>query len=226
MGNDSKNVKTRSADNLDRLCGQQVSMTLGHEGRQYFCSCRGVCSDRFVMMQTPADPDIQNRLATGEPAVIRFIESGMVCGFKTRVNKAITFPFRLVFFEYPDCLEVINLRHSKRVSLHLRADIQWNGEQYEGTIKDLSEGGCFFMMKYWEDEAFNDLGMESIFPIKFKTQEDKAPVELKARVVRMNKDKEEFHMGLAFGDGQAEATDRIKIFVSFISQLLENETQE
>jgi c-di-GMP-binding flagellar brake protein YcgR len=226
MENDPKNAKTRSVDNLDRLCGQQVSITLGHEDRQYFCNCRGVCSDRFVMVQTPPDPDIQKKLETGEPAVIRFVESGMVCGFKTRINKAITFPFRLIFFDYPDNLEVVNLRNSKRVSLHLKADIQWHGEAYTGVIKDLSEGGCFFVIKYWQDEAFNDLGMESAFPIKFKIQGDKTPIELKARVVRMNKDKEEFRMGLAFDGGQKEETGRISDFVSFISQLLESEGAE
>lgn len=226
MENDSKNVKTRSTDNLNRLCGQQVSITLGQEDRQYFCTCLGVNRDRFIMTQTPLDPDIQNKLATGQPAVVRFVESGMVCGFKTRINKAINFPFRLVFYDYPDCLEVINLRNAKRVSLYLQADIQWHGEEYAGTIKDLSEGGCFFVMKYWQDEAFSDLGMESSFPIKFKIQEDKTPIELKARIVRMNKDKEEFRMGLAFADGQKEATSRIRDFVSFISKLLENETAE
>lgn len=223
MANNSINATTLSTDNLNRLCGQQVSITFGNEDRQYFCFCLGVCRDRFVMTQTPVDPDIHNKLASGEPAVIRFVESGMVCGFKTRINKAIAFPFRLIFFDHPDSLEVINLRNSKRVSLYLKADIQWHGEAHSGAIRDLSEGGCFFVMTYWQDESFSDLGVESSFPIRFKIHGDKTSLELKARVVRITKDKEELRMGLAFADGQKEATGRIRDFVSYISQLLENE---
>jgi c-di-GMP-binding flagellar brake protein YcgR len=223
MGTDPKDIKRLSADNLERLCGQQFSITMSHGEQQYFCVCLGVCRDRFIMTQAPVDLDVQSKLASGKKAVIRFVESGMVCGFKTRIHKAITFPFRLIFFDYPDSLEVINLRNSKRVSLYLQATIQWHGEQYAGTIRDLSDGGCFFEMKYWQDEAFSDLDLESRFTIKFNIHEEKTPLELNVKVARLNKDKDELRLGLSFENGQDETVERVRAFVAYISQLLKND---
>lgn len=222
MASDSKDVYTRSAENLNGLCGQQVSISLGNEDKQYFCFCWGVCRDRFVMTQIPVDTDIQAKLAAGSPAIIRFVESGMVCGFKTRIHKVLTLPFRLIFFEYPGSIEMANLRNFKRVSVSLQAEIQWNNENYEGTIRDLSEGGCFFEMKYWQDEAFKDLAVGSTFPIKFAIHGDKTPTELPCRAVRVIRDQEELRMGLSFDDSSQEGKKKISGFVSYISNLMNN----
>jgi hypothetical protein len=130
MASASKDVSTRSAVNLNALCGQQVSITFGDEDRQYFCFCWGICLGKFFMTQVPVDVDIQGKLAVGTPAVVRFVESGMVCGFKTHIHKTLNVPFRLIFFEYPESVDTVNLRSSRRVSIFLQAEIEWNDENY------------------------------------------------------------------------------------------------
>lgn len=222
MASSSKDVHTHSAENLNGLCGQQVSITLGSEDKQYFCFCWGVCRGRFLMTQIPVDADIQNKLAIGTPAVMRFVESGMVCGFKTRIHKVITLPFRLIFFEYPDSVEMVNLRTSKRVNIFLQAEIQWKGEMYEGAIRDLSEGGCFFEMKYWQDEAFKDLEVGSTFSITFTIHGETDPTEIECKAVRVIKDQDELRMGLSFNDSRKSSKGKIAGFVSYISKLLNN----
>jgi len=217
----SNKVETRPAENLNKLCGQQVSITFGSEDKQYFCFCWGVCRDRFFMTQIPADSDIQSKLAAGSPAIIRFVESGMVCGFKTRVNKALAHPFRLIFFDYPKSIDAVNLRHSKRVPIFLNATIQWKGENYEGAIRDLSEGGCYFEMTYWQDEAFDDMKVGSTFPIKFTIHGDDAETEIECKAVRVIRDQDDLRMGLSFIGGRKKTTGRIAGFISYISQWLE-----
>jgi c-di-GMP-binding flagellar brake protein YcgR len=220
MAGAPKEVLTRSADNLNGLCGQQVSITFGDEDKQYFCFCWGVCRDRFIMTQAPVDTDIQGKLVTGATVVVRFVESGMVCGFKTRIHKVITAPFRLIFFEYPASIDAVNLRQSKRVSISLQAEIQWKEDIHEGTIRDLSEGGCFFEMKYWQDPAFKDLEVGSTFPIRFTIHGEASHTELSCKAVRVIKDQDDLRMGLAFNDDRKEAKGSIAKFVSYISKLL------
>jgi hypothetical protein len=219
----SNKVVTRPAENLNRLCGQQVSITFGNEEKQYFCFCWGVCRDRFFMTQIPADSDIQGKLAVGAQAIVRFVESGMVCGFKTHVNKALTHPFKLIFFDYPKSIDAVNLRHSKRVPIFLNATIQWKGEDYEGAIRDLSEGGCFFEMNYWQDEAFDDMEVGSTFPIRFTIHGDEAETELEGKAVRVVRDQDDLRLGIAFTAGRQKATSKIANFISYISKLLEHE---
>lgn len=221
MADASKKVETRSPENLNQLCGQQVSITFGGEDKQYFCFCWGVCRDRFFMTQIPADSDIQSKLSGGVSAIVRFVESGVVCGFKTRVNKAITHPFRLIFFDYPKSIDTVNLRESKRIPIFLNATIRWKEEAYEGAIRDLSEGGCFFEMNYWQDEAFDDMKVGATFPIKFIIHGDDAETELECKAVRVIRDQDELRMGLSFNRERQKTTGRISGFISYISKLLE-----
>ncbi len=220
MAASSKEVYTRSADNLNALCGQQVSVTFGDEDKQYFCFCWGMCRGKFFMTQIPVDADIQGKLIANAPAVIRFVESGMVCGFKTRIYKTVTTPFRLIFFEYPDSVDMVNLRSSKRVSIFLQAEIEWKDETYEGAIRDLSEGGCFFEMKHWQDPAFKDLEVGSAFSITFTIHGESSPTKLNCKAVRVIKDQDDLRLGLSFTGGRQDAKGNIGKFVSYISKLL------
>jgi c-di-GMP-binding flagellar brake protein YcgR len=128
----------------------------------------------------------------------------------------------MIFFDYPDSLEVINLRSAKRVDVFLPATIKWHDEEYEGVIKDLSEGGCLFVIKYWQDEVFKDLEVGSTFPIKFQMHGDKALTEIECKVVRINKDHEELRLGFSFQKSHQNIISRIGNFVSRISKMLEN----
>ncbi len=223
MGNSSQSVTTRSADNLSRLCGKQVSITLGNDEKQYFCSCWGVCPGRFFMTQMPMDPDIQGKLTPGNKAVIRFVESGMVCGFKANIQQAVTHPFRLIFFDHPTSLEMLNLRTSKRVPIFLKATIQKDGEDFDGVIRDLSDGGCFYVMKYWQDPFWDDLGMETDLLIKFTMQGDTSPTALKCKPARVIKDKDDIRMGLSFVEIQQDIADKLASFIDYVSQFQEKD---
>ena len=220
MGKDSHSVKMRSADNLDRLCGNQVSIAFGKDDKQYFVPCLGVCTGKFFMTQVPIESGVDKKLTPGNAAVIRFVESGMVCGFKVNVQHVIMHPFRLIFFDYPDVLEVINLRASERITLFLKATLQKDGKNFEGAIRDLSNGGCFFVMNYWQDPFWDDLRMDSSLFIKFKMHDDKPPIELKCKPVRISKDKDELSLGLSFDGNSQELLDRVANFITYVSQFL------
>jgi c-di-GMP-binding flagellar brake protein YcgR len=218
----SRNVSTRPADNLHRLCGNQVSITFGKDDKQYFGSCLGVCPGKFFMTQVPTGPDVDKKLLPGNTAVIRFVESGMVCGFKAKIQLVLKHPFRLIFFNHPDVLEAINLRATKRVALFLDATIQKDGEDFEGAIRDLSAGGCLFVMNYWQDPFWDDLGMGTSLSIKFKMRGDKSPIELECKPVRIGKDKDELSMGLSFDGNPQELLDRVTDFITYASQFQES----
>lgn len=222
MTDKASGVTKRQAENLNRLCGEQVSMKFRKDENQYFCVCRGVFPDRFIMTQIPASFDIEKRLEHGKKVVIRFVESGAVCGFETSVLQYITSPCRLIFFEYPDSIEIINLRAAKRVAVSLKASIRRGGEDLEGSIRDLSKGGCFFAMTYWQDPSLDDISLDSKLSVRFSLPNEKSPIELKCRPVRVIKNEEDLKLGLSFDNDQQELTNKVANFVDFISQLLES----
>jgi hypothetical protein len=213
----------KSVDNLNYLCGQQLSLKFGKDDKQLFCICQGVSSGQFILTQIPVAPDIEQKLTPGNSVVIRFVESGMVCGFKTKIRQAITMPFRLIFFHYPDSLELLNLRASKRVPLNINATIRVNDTSFEGSIRNLSVGGCFFVAEYWKSKSLANLTIESSLFILFTLFNDDTAVTLECRPVKLDSDKDEIRLGIAFGKNQPEPIGKIANFVEYISRLLGDE---
>ena len=221
MTENTKNITTRDPGNLSRLCGEQLSVKFENDENQYFCFCRGVHHDKYLMTQTPVAVGIENSLIPGSQAVIRFVESGMVCGFKTNIQQYITRPYRLLFFDYPDSIETVNLRASKRIAVSLKGTAQWENQTFDGSIRDLSRGGCFFALKYWQDPLFNNLDVGSKLIIRFSISEEKPPIEIGCEVVRMIKDGDDLKMGLSFDADQQKIINEVTAFVDYVSKFLE-----
>jgi c-di-GMP-binding flagellar brake protein YcgR len=220
MTTQSNSIMKKSADNLNYLCGQQVSLKFGKDDKQLFCCCQGVSFGQFILTQIPVAPDIEKKLTPGNSVVIRFIESGMVCGFKTKILQAITKPFRLIFFEYPDSLELLNLRAFKRVPLFLNATIQVDDKNFEGSIRNLSEGGCFLVAEYWKSAPLADLTTGSSLTLVFTMLNNDTDVSLQCRPVKVDSDKNEIRLGIAFENNPPETMSQIVNFVEYVGQLL------
>jgi hypothetical protein len=213
-------VIKKAVDNLSYLCGQQVSLKFANDDKQLFCYCQGVSAGLFIMTQIPATPNIEQRLTPGNGTIIRFVESGMVAGFKTKILHVITTPYRLLFFDYPDSLELLNLRASKRVPLFINAIIRMNNKNFEGSIRNLSAGGCFFVAEYWKSAPLATLTIESALFILFTLFNDDTAVALECRPVKVESDKNEIRLGIAFGNNPPETIGKLADFVEHISLLL------
>jgi hypothetical protein len=213
-------VIKKSVDNLNYLCGQQVSLKFGKEDKQLFCFCQGVSTGQFILTQIPVAPDIDQKLTPGNSVVIRFIESGMVCGFKTRILQAITMPFRLIFLNYPDSIELLNLRASKRVPLNISAVLRMNDKNYEGTIRNLSVGGCFFVTEYWKSAPLAGITTALSLFIVFTLLNNNTAVSLQCRPAKVDADNNEIRLGIAFENNPPETRNLVADFVEYVGQLL------
>jgi hypothetical protein len=220
MTTQAKTIVKKSIDNLNYLCGQQVSLKFGMDDKQLFCICQGVSTGQFIVTQIPVAPGIDQKLTPGNSVVIRFIESGMVCGFKARILQAITMPFRLIFFNYPDSLELLNLRASKRVPLNIDATLRINDKDFEGTIRNLSVGGCFFVAEYWKSTPLASLTTASSLVIIFTLLNNDTAVSLQCRPAKVDADKNEIRLGIAFENNPPETLNRVADFVEYVSRLL------
>ena len=221
MATGAKQVNKTLSEKLDRLCGQQVAITFDDDDRQHFCTCFGIWLDRFFLTQTPMDFGTRDMLSPWKSAVVRFVEAGMLCSFKTRIVH--TDPYSLIFFDHPDSITNINSRSSKRVAEFLPAFIQWHGNEYGGAIRDLSKGGCSFIMSNCQDEIFNHPGVGSTFPVKFQMHGEAAQTELNCKVVRVEEDQEELSLGISFQKSGKSILSKIGNYVSYMSEILGGE---
>ena len=85
---------------------------------------------------------MNSNFTTTEEVIVRYLHSGEVLGFRSRVLEQIERPFRLTFLSYPTTVERLNLRKSERVSCTLPATLNIGDKVLSGIVTDLSSGGC------------------------------------------------------------------------------------
>ncbi|WP_246615123.1 PilZ domain-containing protein [Agarivorans litoreus] len=72
-------------------------------------------------------------------------DAGLCVAFKTKLITINKKPQIMLFVEYPEQIEFIQLRHESRINTHLPVVIseqQASSNMLEGVVLDLSEGGC------------------------------------------------------------------------------------
>lgn len=107
----------------------------------------GMVAGRFIILQFPAVPEVnralwRDYLYANNEITVRFMDEGIVLGFKSRIVKTITSPYPLLFIECPEDMETYNLRKAKRVSCLFQSTMHLGDRQMLGMLSDLSTGGC------------------------------------------------------------------------------------
>ena len=108
------------------------------------------------------------------------------------------------------------------MAVSLKGTVQWESQTFDGSIRDLSNGGCFFALRYWQDPLFNNLDVGSKLTISFSISDEKPSIELECKVVRLIKDGDDLKMGLSFDNNQQEVINRVATFVDYVSQFLDS----
>ena len=89
---------------------------------------------------------LEGRLAEGHKTTVRYSHEGAVNTFASEFMGVITTPVELAFIKHPEQIEAIELRSHKRMECFLPAELIIRNEIYSGTIQDVSEKGCKFIL--------------------------------------------------------------------------------
>lgn len=74
--------------------------------------------------------------------VIKYVHEGTVYGFESVVLNHITRPAPLLFFEYPDTIEKLDLRKSSRTNCNIDGTLHSTDGDYDCLVVNASETGC------------------------------------------------------------------------------------
>jgi Tfp pilus assembly protein PilZ len=142
-------------------------------------------------------------IPTGTELIVRYLLEGTVYGFITRLIHKQQEPFGMWILEYPEVVEVKNLRRSPRIPLYLKVSTN-TGDEWE--MLDLSNFGALLVSN---DEQF--MGDDVVFTFVLP---DGNPVEnLKSKVVRVNYSKEESLVGVEFDEDDHLNLGKIKKYI-------------
>jgi c-di-GMP-binding flagellar brake protein YcgR len=106
----------------------------------------GARPGRYLIFDMPKVNNMPVKLDEGSRWAVNFITHGQIFTFHSEVVGSCYRPFPLVFFSYPDSIEISNLRNDKRYPVNIPVTVETLGDSPElvskGLILDLSWGGC------------------------------------------------------------------------------------
>jgi c-di-GMP-binding flagellar brake protein YcgR len=106
----------------------------------------GARPGRYLIFDMPKVNNMPVKLDEGSRWSITFITNGRIFTFNGEVIGSCYRPFPLVFFTYPETIEISNLRNDKRYPVNIPITLNTANDTPElitkGLLLDLSWGGC------------------------------------------------------------------------------------
>jgi Tfp pilus assembly protein PilZ len=142
-------------------------------------------------------------IPTSTELIVRYLLDGAVYGFVTRLIHKQQEPYGMWILEYPEVVEIKNLRRSPRIPLYLKIRTA-DGTEWE--MLDIShQGACLAV----SDEQFvgDDVTLTFTLP-------DGNPVDgLKAKIMRVNYSQHESIVGVQFDEHDTANLAKVKQYM-------------
>ena len=153
---------------ITRVPGVQLSVAPGKEviiripGREqsYRGTIVGLDPYDFVIVKVRLPSAIRKELKFGGDVVIKYVHQGTIYGFKAMVHNAISSPAPMLFFDYPDVLEKLELRQTQRTKCNIDGMLHTTSDEAECMIINVSELGCKISARAGGRNALKDINVD------------------------------------------------------------------
>jgi len=168
--------------------------------RRYYSAIRGHKQDQYIIIDHPAQ---NNRLLPLEESMIcmvRYIDNGLACGFKSQVLGTTLRPYPLAFLEFPTQIESSNLRKEERYPVSLAGSYVKESTEEDSAqtplacdVINISGGGCLVASPEQAET-------ETTIFLTISLPEEGDCEGLEAEVKSCTQSGMEYHLGLNFSD--------------------------
>jgi len=163
---------------------------------------------------------LEGQLIEGHKTSVRYAHEGAVNAFASEFMGAITTPVELAFIKHPEEIEAIEIRAHNRMECFLPAELIIRNEICSGTIQDISEKGCKFILDVSGGRESPAIGESErvTLVVQMPEVEEKQEISGEVKNVHCNAefDTEEMHVGIKFQDETSESLKRIAEHISTV----------
>ncbi len=223
---------------FNHLCGQLFSMQFHPKDVRAMALCCGVAPEKCLIIQTPNVYNPRTDHAEGDSVTVRYVDDGIVYGFRSEILSHVLNPVRLLFIELPKNVEEFELRSTKRVDTVIKTVLAKGDFKLDGIILNLSTGGCKIAipreydpvtgdeMILWEEIALTrGDGVSLSFSVTrgIKTDDVDSTVlleDVRCWIRRVESDERNFRMNLEFDKEQVDVVAHIDGYVESILRVL------
>jgi hypothetical protein len=144
----------------------------------------GVSKNRYLIVHLPEKAKAKTFSAKNE-VTGRYVNGPLICGFNTTVAGSITSPFPLLFLDYPECFEILNMRTDDRVTCFTPATLLWDDNALEGRMLDIGKGGCKIVTDPTTSSEFPSINVDVDIACRLVNDDKQKGVKVRARIRRI-----------------------------------------
>lgn len=197
--------------------GMELNVTISGVSMGMKSELVGISENEYFIIKPPNPLSVsKNKLYAGNGIVIRYLDSGTVNAFQSRVIDFISKPVNLVFIEYPREFVQRNIRNYKRLECMIPVTTVINGLDHDGVIVDINQNGCRCVITLLDGEKRFFIKKDKVVKLwtKFLGTEEEA--EISGLVKNTEKRGTKITLGLQFLDLSRELKGAIMRYTALM----------
>jgi hypothetical protein len=171
------------------------------------CRLIGMDPGNYLIIQTPPLIDIASKRHQKNHVIVSYLFYGRVYGFRCTLLAIVKEPYRFALLSYPDVLNNVNLRKHERISCIIGAILRTHDRSHEGTVSDISQGGCRFEFNRSDLHSFPKLNVQEEAIISIQLKEKEESIVFNTIIRAIHADEESMVCGLQFTASGFTETD-------------------
>ncbi|MEA2105010.1 MAG: flagellar brake protein [Candidatus Cloacimonadota bacterium] len=197
----------------NKLKKRVFSKLIGAKEGKYY-----IISSPKISDQSHSETDIESNFPPNSKLILRSLYGGAVYGFESTIIKIIHDPDILIFIEYPDEIEIYNLRKEKRIVVNIPAKIIISNENYTGTLTNLSNDGCLVCIDSNIQKLKQILTIDKLIYIKFTDPQSAIKYEIDCIIKNKNMENGKLEVGFSFDEMDISLRTQINQLINKINQ--------
>jgi c-di-GMP-binding flagellar brake protein YcgR len=147
---EEKKQNAPSPENL--VVGTHFQLLAEGVDEPYVCVYVGMKKNQYLVVTFPSvhSPE-KNNLTPDTLITARYLYKNDFFEFHSKILQCIAHPVDLMVLQYPDAMQTVQRRAYQRINCFISADISISiknsNERVKGVIKDISKGGCLYLIQ-------------------------------------------------------------------------------
>ena len=131
-------------EKLSIALGIELNMQVEGMEEKFRATLIGIETPTYLMVRMQIPTMFRSQIDKGTTFLVRYVYMGNLYGFRTKSLGSVEKPYKITFISYPENVESLNIRRSKRVSCFIPSTLELGKSQLRGLVVEISKTGIRF----------------------------------------------------------------------------------
>ncbi|WP_319778808.1 PilZ domain-containing protein [Maridesulfovibrio sp.] len=208
----------RSSNSLTLAPGAKVNVEMLGTGERLWGEIFGCKNGELICIWLPQIVKYKRQFMVENQLAIRVGNAGCyLCGFRTTISHMIEDPYPLLFLNFPDKYEQVNLRRSNRFDCFLPSTLYIEGNELSGAVVNISQGGAKVIVDMEQSDTLPKLTKDMEIFLRFDAP-DVGEVYARCIVKKTMGNFRKAGLGICFEEVIGDGTNIVKNYISKLKQ--------